>query len=42
MCLVQALRRAGGQGAGHKPAADVVLLVLALKMLNRKGLEVRN
>lgn len=42
MCLIQALRRAGGQGAGHEPAVNVVLFAVALKMLNRKGLEVGN
>lgn len=37
MCLVQALRRARGQRAGHEPAVNIVLRLLALKMLNRKG-----
>lgn len=42
MCLIQALRKAQGQRAGHEPAVNIVLLILALKMPNRKGLEVGN
>lgn len=33
MYLLQALRRAGDQGAVHEPAVKIVLLVSALKML---------
>lgn len=39
-CLIEAVRMARGQRAGQEPAVNVVLLVLALKMLNRKELEV--
>lgn len=42
MCLLQAERTAGGQGAGQERVVNVVLLVLALKILNRKDLELGN
>lgn len=42
MRVLQAVRVAGGQGAGQTPVVNIVLLVLALKMLNRKELEVGN
>lgn len=42
MYLLQALRRAGDQGAVHEPAVNVVLLISALKMVNGKRLELGN